>query len=68
MTDGNRFDKRQACLDAVKQLDVKVMNPAAGRQTRTARVQRPAVMGGRAPMSGLANALAIIEGYMRENE
>lgn len=28
MTDGNRFDKRQTCLDAVKQLDVKGMNPA----------------------------------------
>ena len=28
MTDGNRLDKRQACLDAVRQLDVKGMNPA----------------------------------------
>lgn len=28
MTDGNRFDKRQTCLDAVKRLDVKGMNPA----------------------------------------
>lgn len=27
MTDGNRFDKRQACLDAVKQLDLNGVSP-----------------------------------------